>query len=321
MINKIIKHNPKFIRPIFNHFTAGQDITSLTKKIQVLQSNNILPIVDYIKENVKNNEDIFKITNEYKELSNINNLEYIAIKLSSFNFDYDKIINTCDYIINKNKKILIDAEEVENQNKIDNLTNILIDKYNSKDINIYKTYQMYRIDSLFNLINDFNQFNNLGIKLVRGAYYNLDKNTNLLFNRKELTDMSFDRSLDFIFYNLSNKNTDKNNKEIIDLSFEKYLNVMSNNLSNLKNKNIDVFICTHNKNNIDKIIKLYDKNNLKHINIKHASLYGFINEETNKLKKSGIKIYKYLPYGNYEDSIPYLLRRIEENPKILKYLF
>ena len=291
MISNIVRYYPKVLKPIFNHFTAGDNITNLIEKSIKLQNNNLMPIVDYIKENVKSDSDINKIINEYKKISDVNNIEYIAIKLSSFNFSYGKIYNTCDYALNKKKKILIDAEEVVYQNKIEELTNYLVKDFNKEDINIYKTYQMYRIDSYKNLLNDFNNNDNIGIKLVRGAYYNLDKNTNLLFNKKEYTDKSYTDSINFIF-------------------------------DNLNKKNISAFICTHNKYNIEQLIKLYDNKINKHIeSIKHASLLGFINDDTDKLKLSKIKVYKYLPYGYYEDSIPYLIRRIEENPKILKYMF
>jgi hypothetical protein len=58
----------------------------------------------------------------------------------------------------------------------------------------------------------------------------------------------------------------------------------------------------------------------KNNNISHASLYGFINNDTERIIKSGISTYKYLPYGKYDDSVPYLTRRIYENPKILFYM-
>jgi hypothetical protein len=68
------------------------------------------------------------------------------------------------------------------------------------------------------------------------------------------------------------------------------------------------------------MIKLYNKE-LHKDKIYHASLYGFIKDDTQKIIQSEIKTYKYLPYGNFEDALPYLIRRIYENPKILKYCF
>ena len=46
----------------------------------------------------------------------------------------------------------------------------------------------------------------------------------------------------------------------------------------------------------------------------------FVTNDTKEIVKSGITTYKYLPYGNFDDAIPYLTRRIYENPKILYYL-
>ena len=101
MLNNIIKLNPKVLKPIFEHYTAGQNIKSLTNKINYLENEKIFPIADYIKENVNNNNDIKNIIIEYKNLANVYKLKYIAIKLSSFNFDYGKINQTCEYLIKK----------------------------------------------------------------------------------------------------------------------------------------------------------------------------------------------------------------------------
>jgi hypothetical protein len=184
-------------------------------------------------------------------------------------------------MINNNKKILIDAEDCKNQDKINDLTDTLIYKLNTTDINIFKTYQLYRKDSLQQLKEDINKFDNkLGIKLVRGAYYNKDFKTGKLFTNKQDTDDSFNKAMDIVF--------------------------------TLPNES---FICTHNKNDIDKIIE----NVKQKKNIHHASLYGFINKDTDRIIQNGIKTFKYLPYGNMDDALPYLTRRIYENPKILFY--
>jgi proline dehydrogenase len=140
------------------------------------------------------------------------------------------------------------------------------------------------------LLDDINNHQRLGIKLVRGAYYNEDKNTNLLYKTKKETDEAFSNAIDVIFDKKNNKNKS--------------------------------FICTHNKTDINKMIDLYTKNReLYNYNIYHASLYGFIERDTQRIVESGIKTFKYLPYGEMEDAVPYLLRRIYENPKVLYYFF
>lgn len=287
MLKKILQSS--LIKPLFNNLTAGENINSLVNKIQVLNKSNLYPIVDYIKESSNNEKEMIKSLREYIILSKMKELKYIAIKLSTFQSESNYKLNfLMDKIIENNKIILIDAENVDKQNKINELTNNYIEKYNTNEIKIFKTYQMYRKDSYEILKDDIKKFNNLGIKLVRGAYHNQDKHTNKLFLEKNDTDIAFDKSMDLIF------NTSYN----------------------------QAFICTHNCYNINKMIDNFNSNpNYYQNKIFHASLYGFINNDTERIVKAGIKTFKYLPYGPIDDAVPYLTRRLYENPKILFYLF
>jgi proline dehydrogenase len=283
MINSFIKQN--IFRPLFSHLTAGETINSLKSKIDIFHQQNIFPIVDYIKEGSNSHQNINNCILNYIKIGNISKIDYIGIKLSSFGFLEDKIDYLVDTLVNTSqKKIMIDAEDIKNQDKINKITYKLLEKYNKNEINIYKTYQMYRKDSLCMLKYDINNINNLGVKLVRGAYYNQDYKSGLLFTDIKYTDNTYNRAMDILFHS----------------------------------KNTHSFICTHNYYSINKLLN-YIKNNNNN-NLAHASLYGFINNETKQIIKSGIPTYKYLPYGNFDDSVPYLTRRIYENPKILYYL-
>ena len=281
-----------FLHPLFLQLTAGESILSLRNKINLLHKNNLYPIVDYIKilDVLNTNHSINNCILNNIKLLDIEKLDYIAIKLSSINYQEDKIDYLVDSIIKKDKKIFIDAEDVVNQDKIDDITNNLIQKYNKNKICVYKTYQMYRKDSLIKLIHDINNVNNLGIKLVRGAYYFQDSKTNKLFSTKYQTDEAFDNGMKIIF-------------------------------NNIKSSNIHAFICTHNPDNIHTLLNFIENNNELSHKLAHASLYGFINNHTIAIRDSGITTYKYLPYGKYDDAVPYLLRRIYENPTVLFYLF
>jgi hypothetical protein len=280
----------KIITPLFNHLTAGSTIKSLQSKIVDINLKNLYPIPDYIKEFSNNKDDINIVINEYKKLASLHNLEFIALKLSSLNFDPSHINQVVKTLLDNNKQILIDAENVKNQPIINDITNELITTHNKSYVQIYKTYQMYRIDQSKMLLDDLKKYPRLGIKLVRGAYQNEDKNTTLLFKIKKETDEAYSNALDVIF--------DKKNS---------------------KHKS---FICTHNSNDINKMIDLYNKNSdLYSYNIYHASLYGFIERDTKKIIDSGMKTFKYLPYGEIEDAVPYLMRRIYENPKVLYFYF
>ena len=278
----------KIIRPIYTHLTAGENITSLKNKITSLQSESLYPIADYIKESSKTQTDLNLVLKEYFNLAKISNLNYVAIKCSSLNFDPIKINTIIKLLINSQKRVLIDAEEVIHSQKINDITNELIKVHNMSFINIYKTYQMYKKDELNVLSNDLSNFPLLGIKLVRGAYYNQDKNTNQLFKLKSETDESFKSAMNLMF--------------------------------NTTSETIRTFICTHNKENIDEMINRSKYSSTFKNKIYHASLYGFIPNETERIIKANIKAFKYLPYGEIEDAMPYLMRRLYENPKILYYL-
>lgn len=267
------------IIPLYNKYTAGESLVSLQRKIAEMNNLKLYPIVDYIKESVK--KDIDDSIIEYKSIANINNVESVGLKLSAFDFNYYQINNIVNYLIEKNKSVLIDAEEVENQNKINYITNDLIKTFNYDSVNVYKTYQMYRKDSLDILKHDLDLYPYLGVKLVRGAYYNKDLETGLLYKNKKDTDKSFDTSLKIMFDEVKNKKK--------------------------------LFICTHNRKDIDTMINKFTENKgLYKDRVFHGSLYGFINNNTHKIIESGIKTYKYLPYGKMEDSIPYLMRRLYE---------
>jgi carbapenem biosynthesis protein (putative proline dehydrogenase) len=278
----------KLARPIFNVYTAGENIQQLNNKIIQLSKSNIYPIADYIKEFSDQSTNLDPIIDQYISLSKLDNLEYIALKLSSFNFN-EKIINKLvSDLITNNKKVLIDAENNIHYDKIDKITDNLLRDYNQFDPIVFKTYQMYRKDSYNRLCSDLLLHYNLGVKLVRGAYHNEDKYSGKLYLTKEETDQNYARGLKSVILN--------------------------------KNR-IQAFVCTHNINDINTLINF---NNClkthKITSIYHASLYGFINNETKKIINSGIKTYKYLPYGPLEDSIPYLTRRLYEKPKILYHL-
>lgn len=296
MFGSLIRYIPKnfMINKLYNHFTAGESIVTLENKIQQLQSKNLLVIPDYIKEKNESSSDIDSIVSEYKSLAESNKFKYIAIKLSSFNFDYLQINNVLEHMISKNKVVLIDAEEVDVQDKINDYTNSFLAMYNKDKINIYKTYQMYRDDSFDRIKKDVTNYPFLGIKLVRGAYHSKDLVTLKLHTKKEETDRDYEKAMELIFDKVKNNN---------------------------KDSMLNSFICTHNQKNISQLIETCNKLPNYKDNIYHASLYGFIQNDTQKLIDAKIQTYKYLPYGLMNDSIPYLMRRLEENPKIIKYLF
>lgn len=246
------------------------------------------PILDYVSEFTN---DTTKTKQIIKDTLIENPNIHMAIKLSALglnqssgntNMTYYNTEEIVNCAIDNSSKILIDAETCKLQPKINKISDELMLKYNSENsINVFKTYQMYRKDSFNCLREDINCFGKkLGVKLVRGAYWNAEYNSGELHTEKIDTDTDYE------------------------MAFRILLNEI----------NTDNFIfATHNHKNIDSIIKISrEKPNI-------ACLLG-MNDQKIKSICDKSNIYRYIPFGTVKESVPYLLRRLNENLDITQYL-
>ena len=279
------------ITKIINRFTCNEN--QIQYIIKQLKSKNMHPILDYINENGKNHHNNYlKIKKNIKKFPN----NHFSIKLSSFNIDnnynlaYQYAKEICEVAIENNCKILIDAEDYKIQEYINTISNDLMKTYNLNSTYIYKTYQCYRKDSLDVIKHDIKNKNtnnyNLGIKLVRGAYYNQDKKYNILFEDINSTHNNYNKCVEVLL--------------------------------NSTNTNDRIILATHNKESCELAINkkplLENQNTLS-----FAQLMGMGDNLSNFLSENHI-VYKYVPFGNLYESIPYLLRRLYENKDSIKYL-
>ncbi len=161
---------------------------------------------------------------------------------------------------------------------------------------IYKTYQMYRKDSFEKMLVDMETFPNMSIKLVRGAYMSPDKayvKSGVLWNTKEKTDEAYNRAMYHLINEQLNKKTQRR-----------------------------VLVATHNAETIDKAInQLQNKTAMR---VSFAQLMGMRDDLSLKLQDDlpGQEVWKYVPYGHFLDTWPYLVRRFAENaPHMSKHLF
>lgn len=270
---------------MFMKFVSGNNLLSALNIGNYYYKNNRIPIINYICENINNN--VYNIVSEYEKLiDNIDNKYTIALKFSALDFNekyINYLINKCFY---KNIKCIIDAEDNKNIDIYRNIVNKLIFKYNRDDFIIIKTYQMYRKDSIDELSDDINflsQKKYLGTKLVRGAYYNSEKNQGHLYEKKQDTDNNYNNAI----YKLNNNNINYN------------------------------IIATHNIKSIEIVKYINRKENINNKFI-IANLMGMNEKYMQNLNmKKGI----YIPYGPYRYMIPYLSRRLYENIDQLKYMY
>lgn len=270
-------------------YIAGNKFKHALQVSNYILNKNKIPIINFA---IESNYPKPLINKEFSNIiNNIDSNIKISFKLSLFDYNIDILNPIIEKLIFKNVKILIDAENANNYKKYSVATNNLIDTFNRDSINIYKTYQMTRTDSYDELMEDTIKFDNLGIKMVRGAYYNEDKdkvNNGLpvLYQNKFETDSNYNKAIIYLSENYENKSIilATHNKESIKLGY---------NFNCYKNKNIFEF----------------------------AHLMGMNQNYYKFLINQNYCVNVYIPYGPYKYTIPYLTRRLYENLDYLKYMY
>jgi len=271
---------------MFSRFIGGRSIASLSRRIKKLDYK---PIIDYVGEHGNFIKENKKCVSHFK--NSFVSLKLTGLGLPNTDNAYNNCYKICSLAKNNNNKILIDAENFKSKEQIDLITDQLVKDFNkNSNILVYKTIQAYYKDSLKDLDNFLTKHNdNLGVKLVRGAYISEDSKYNVLCDSIEHTHFNYNKSIKV--------------------------------LSEYKKKNnTDVIIATHNSNSC-LLGQEFDDINNSNNRFKYAQLLGMADKLSRDLKNSGEDVYKYIPYGEYTKSIPYLTRRLIENYKIMQYLF
>jgi proline dehydrogenase len=268
-------------------FIAGNSIKHVISVSHCVLNQFKQPIINYATEHCDNSKQVFE---EHMRLISQLNYKYkIAIKASSFDFDRDIINYLVNHCVRKNIRVIIDAEQDTHNVQYQEISNYLMRIHNQDIPYIVKTYQMYRKDSLDTLENDFIASRvddyQLGIKLVRGAYYHQEKDQGHLFTEKHLTDESYNKGILFIGEN---------------------------------NKNTYTILATHNMESV-RLGYMYNRYAKRNI-FEFGHLMGMQEENYQALANHGQLINVYIPYGPYYKMIPYLTRRMYENIDMLHYM-
>ncbi len=305
---------------MLKQFCGGQNEDDCKKIINDLNARNVYSILDYSVEGLENevsfDETVSRTINLIK-LNTNNNFPFIVFKPTGIGrFDlYEKISSNtnlsdkeniewskvkarydviCNAALANNVSVLIDAEESWIQSSIDEIYENLILKYNSKKAIVYNTVQSYRIDRLEYIEKLYHSFSTLdvhiGIKLVRGAYMDKERERSKVFNyldpihkTKKDTDKSFNNCMTFMFKNV---------------------------------QLFSVFIGSHNEESNYLALELINKYNIIKDKVWFSQLYGMSDHITYNLSNQGFNVTKYLPFGPFKGVIPYLFRRAEENTAV-----
>ena len=204
-----------------------------------------------------------------------------ALKWSSLGYNTQLADDVLGKSIENNITLLLDAERHDAHEATSELANRWMMQCNQLDLPIcvYKTYQMYRRDALAEFSKDLldpQRNHALGIKLVRGAYLHEEKHLNVLCQSIEETHAQYDEAVQLFAQH---------------------------------HKPSDVLMCaTHNLHSITQARTLQmDKNNLT-----FAQLMGLGDTISKELVHAGYKTYKYVPFGPFWETVPYLVRRAYE---------
>jgi proline dehydrogenase len=261
------------------------ETVSRTINLIKLNTNNNFPFIVF-KHTGIGRFDLYEKISSNTNLSDKENIEWSKVK-----FRYDAI---CNAALANNVSVLIDAEESWIQSSIDEIYENLILKYNSKKAIVYNTVQSYRIDRLEYIEKLYHSFStsdvHIGIKLVRGAYMEKERERSKVFNyldpihkTKKDTDESFNNCMTFMFKNV---------------------------------QLFSVFIGSHNEESNYLALEFINKYNIIKDKVWFSQLYGMSDHITYNLSNQGYNVAKYLPFGPFKGVIPYLFRRAEENTAV-----
>jgi proline dehydrogenase len=314
---------------IFKQFVGGETLEDSARVTKQLGSYGVQVILDYGVE-AKDGEENFdavteKIIEAVEFAATEKNVPFVSVKLTglaSMNLletlneaprlrsgihdsesqtaEWDRVRERmyaiCDIANEKGIGILIDAEETWIQDPIDRLAIELMGVYNKEKVVVYNTYQLYRHDRLhfLKISHQLAVEGNflLGVKLVRGAYMEKERERALAMNYtspihhdKNATDIDFDAAA---LYCIQNK------------------------------ENISLILASHNEqSNLNIVTKMQELGMSNNDNKVHFSqLFGMSDHISFNMALENYNVSKYLPFGPIQDVIPYLMRRAQENSSV-----
>ena len=305
---------------IFEQFCGGETIEECDKTVDELGNAKIGTILDYsiegksteldfdrtkdeILRTIKRAKDdpnipfgVFKVTG----IAPLGTLERLSAKKrldaksqAKCERIYTRVSEICSYAYELEQPIFIDAEDSWIQDAIDRMATDMMEKYNRERAIVFNTLQLYRTDRLQYLKDARRQAKAdgyiLAVKLVRGAYMEKERERaaemgypSPVFETKAETDEAYNAAIEYCL---------KHYEEVAFVA------------------------ATHNEDSTKLVAQLMNEMNIPrdHPNIFFSQLYGMGDNISYNLSSRGYNVSKYLPYGPVADTVPYLIRRAEEN--------
>lgn len=286
---------------LFDTFCGGENEAELQKRIAKLKQKGFGIILDYAVEGEKDEDSFEQAKQKIIETLGFQDCGFAVVKASAIASrqalelkqepDFERFVNRLNEIANacvrKKLPLMIDAEETWLQETISAVAKSLMLKHNQERVFIFNTYQMYLKSKLQELQNDLAWANEmrifLGVKLVRGAYLSKE--------RENAERLNMDSPV-----HESKEDTDKAFDDAVEICFQA--------------NQVELVLASHNEKSCEKAAMM------RNDKLTFAHLEGMGLVLGSHLLSLGLKVYKYLPFGPFEKTIPYLLRRAEENQSL-----
>jgi proline dehydrogenase len=309
---------------LYKQFCGGETIEECQPTIEKLGRSRIGTILDYSIEG-KSDEAVFEHTKAeiYRTITRAREDDYVPFavfkvtglvrfevleKVSAgaqlLKSDADewtkgkqRVFELCEYAHSIKQSVFIDAEESWIQDAIDDLATEMMEKFNRETPIIYNTIQLYRRDRLEFLRKSHRAALENGYiyaaKLVRGAYMEKER----------------DRAAE-----LGYPSPIQPSKEAADRDFNAAVEYCLDNI-----ETVSFVAGTHNEQSTRFMTEKIEEKGIAH-NHPHANfsqLYGMSDNLSYVLAKNNYNVSKYVPYGPVKDTVPYLIRRAQENSSVM----
>ncbi|CAL1599386.1 unnamed protein product [Knipowitschia caucasica] len=199
-------------------------------------------------------------------------------------------------------RVLVDAEYTYMNPALSLLTTAMMKKFNKNDAWIWNTYQCYLKESR-SLIQEAISVSQkegfcLGVKLVRGAY--MEKERKLAEKEGRLDPIH-------------------NSWEETNSSYNGSLNAVLEAISDQPGR-YRIIVATHNEESVRLAAQRVEELGIDRDDgsVCFGQLLGMCDHVSLTLAKEGYSIYKSVPYGSVDDTLPYLVRRAQENRTVLQ---
>jgi proline dehydrogenase len=317
-VKGLIKHT------IFEQFCGGETIDECQPTIEKLGESHIGTILDYSVEG-KSEEEDFELTKDeiirtIKRANDDENIPFAVFKVSgiaplgtlekvSTGIDLtdkgkwkweriqSRVNDICEYAHSLKQAVFIDAEDSWIQNAIDRLAENMMEKYNTEIPIVYNTIQLYRHDRLSFLKQSHEKAKEkdyiLAVKLVRGAYMEKE--------RERAEEMGYPSPI-------------QPNKAATDRDYDAAIEYCLDNVETI------AFVAgTHNEKSVQLLAQKLEEKKIphNHPHVFFSQLYGMSDNLSYVLAKNNYNVSKYVPYGPVKDTVPYLIRRAQENTSVM----